>query len=289
MKFLISFCFLMLLSCQSNKVSKDNECFVTIDGNKIHTKIIGTGPPILFAHGGYLDLDMWNPQIDAFKDSYKLIRFSDLGHGQTQRSGNDLSGHTIINELTKTSPNDKVILVGLSWGAMLSIDFALNYPEKIEKLVLVSPGLSGWDYFKDSLALRNHKLRQDAIEQNNKERAAELFHQNWVVGPSRHSKELDPEFHSKSLAMILKTMNAHWLENWSRLDTIPAIDRLDNIKLPTYIIIGDQDARDIRMIAQVYNEQIEGSELIIIKDVAHLLTLENSQQFNMVLQSILDK
>ena len=57
---------------------------------------------------------------------------------------------------------EKINLVGLSWGAILATDFALEYPERVEKLILLSPGLSGWDYFQDKDSERNFQLRQQA-------------------------------------------------------------------------------------------------------------------------------
>jgi len=265
----------------------ENERFLNINGNAIHVKSIGEGLPIIFAHGGYLNLDMWDVQINEFKDSHQLIRFSDLGHGKTKSDKKTILGYEIISQLTKEDSKEKLVLVGLSWGAMLSVDFALNYPDRVEKLILVSPGLNGWPYFKDSIANENNLLRKVAIQNNDIPSAAKLFHQNWVVGPRRDRKDLTKEFESKSLNMILNTMTNHWMEDWSNLDSIPAIERLEEIKIPTYIIVGDQDAQDILLIADEYKNRISNAKKIVVENVAHLINMENPKKFNDILKRIL--
>ena len=275
-------------SCK-NTAYVETESYVNKNQHKVHIKTTGKGVPIIFVHGGYLDLEMWNPQVEEFRKTNHIIRFSDLGHGKTVGSKSSIAGYEIINELTILYPNEKFVLVGLSWGSMLCVDFALNYPHKVEKLVLVSPGLNGWAYFKDSLALKNYKSRQNAIANSDTLKAAKLFHRNWVIGPKRQEYELDKSFYSESLDMIFRNMRNHWLEEWSSLDTIVARTRLESIKSPTYIIVGQYDAEDILLIAEEYHQRIENSKKIKMGNVAHLLNMENPIRFNEILKEILNE
>ena len=275
-------------SCK-NVAYVETESYVNKNQHKVHIKTTGKGVPIIFVHGGYLDLEMWDPQVEEFRKTNHIIRFSDLGHGKTVGSKSSIAGYEIINELTILYPNEKFVLVGLSWGSMLCVDFALNYPHKVEKLVLVSPGLNGWAYFKDSLALKNYKSRQNAIANSDTLKAAKLFHRNWVIGPKRQGYELDKSFYSESLDMIFRNMRNHWLEEWSSLDTIVARTRLESIKSPTYIIVGQYDAEDILLIAEEYHQRIENSKKIKMGNVAHLLNMENPIRFNEILKEILNE
>lgn len=288
MKFLFFVLVLISVSCKESKYA-EKEIYLYKGQHKIQIKTTGKGAPIIFAHGGYLDLEMWDPQVAEFKNTHRIIRFSDLGHGKTVRAKSPLLGYEIINDITTQYPDEKFVLVGLSWGAILCVDFALNYPHKVEKLVLVSPGLNGWPYFKDSLALKNYRLRQDAIANVDILKAAELFHQNWVVGPRRHKNDLDESFYSKSLAMIIDNMRNHWQEDWSDLDTLVARTRLERIKTPTYIVVGKYDAEDILLIAEEYHERIENSTKIEMDSVAHLLNMENPKGFNEIIKDILNE
>ena len=260
----------------------------SINGHRVHYQTEGNGPIMVLAHGGYLDLEIWKPQMRAFKDDYTLLRFSDLGHGQSQTRGDSaIFGYQIIHALAAPYADSSLTLVGLSWGAMLCVDYALRYPERVRRLVLVSPGLDGWAYFQDSLARRNYELRAAATQRNNRTEAARLFHKNWVVGPRRNSDALSPDFYHKSLAMIERNMQEHWQQSWSALSTPPAIERLGELHMPVDLVIGAHDAEDILMIAEVYHQAIPHARLWQMDDAAHLLTWERAEKFNTLLREIL--
>jgi pimeloyl-ACP methyl ester carboxylesterase len=288
MKYILPILVILFQSCSSPKIEQE-ESYLEIAGNKIHVKTIGKGQPIILAHGGYLDLEMWNPQIDELSKNNQVVRFSDLGHGKSINSGKPIYGYEIIHQLIKNHDNQKSILIGLSWGAMICVDYTLNHPQNVDKLVLVSPGLNGWEYFQDSMANENFLLRQEAIKHADTINAAKLFHKNWVVGPRRDAKKLEDKFLKNSLKMITQTMSNHWGEEWSQLDSITALSRLNEIKVPTYIIIGSEDAMDIIQIASKYHKEIPKSEKTIVNGAAHLINMEHPKKFNDLIKNIIKK
>ncbi|MCB0463881.1 MAG: alpha/beta hydrolase [Flavobacteriaceae bacterium] len=266
------------------------EGYLNINENKIHYKVLGKGKPLVFVHGGYLNLDMWENQVQFFSErGYKTIVFSDLGHGKTALKNSNTYGYEIIDQIVEKVAEDKVTLVGLSWGAMLSVDYALNFPEKIEKLVLVSPGLNGWSYFQDSVASENYTLREVAMSDNDTLKAAELFHKNWAIGPRRNKAKLNAAFVEQSFRLIKSTMQKHWKAEWSKLDTLPAIDRLEKINVPTLVLIGEEDAKDILMIGEKYHKDIPKCTLIEMENVAHLINMEKPELFNQILSDFLNE
>jgi 3-oxoadipate enol-lactonase len=58
--------------------------------------------------------------------------------------------------------------------------------------------------------------------------------------------------------------------------------------IPTYIIIGSDDAEDILLIAEEYNNRMPQSQKIVVKDAAHLINMEQPERFNAILRSILN-
>lgn len=287
----VSFILILLLftSCSDKNHVERVDSYLEINGNKIHYKINGIGKELIMVHGGYLDLNMWNEQVGEFENGRKIIRFSDLGHGKTKSKNSPILGFEIIEKLTSATKENPTTLIGLSWGAMICVDYTLNHPENVDKLILVSPGLSGWKYFQDTIAAKNYELRQIAIRNNDIEEASSLFHQNWVIGPRREKSDINIEFYEWSLDNIKNNMKNHWGEDWSKLDSIPAIKRLNQINVPTYIIIGSEDGEDIKLIAEEYKQNILNSKKIILDDVAHLLNVENPKEFNKHLKSILNE
>lgn len=289
MRVILTILVLIVASCSAQKNHQEKDTFLNFGDAQIHYKISGKGQEMIMVHGGYLDLNMWQPQIGEFRNDKRIVRFSDIGHGKSKSNNNQIYGHEIIVKLSQATEKNPAIIMGLSWGAMLCVDYALKHPNKVDKLILVSPGLSGWNYFKDTLAAKNNKLRRIAIENNNIEQAAILFHQNWVVGPRRDKSDLEPQFYEESLEMITTNMRDHWKEDWSKLDSIPAIKRLKQITVPTYIIIGDQDADDIKSIAEEYDEKVPKSTKFVIENAAHLVNMEKPAAFNRLLKQLLEE
>ncbi|MDH3651852.1 MAG: alpha/beta hydrolase, partial [Saprospiraceae bacterium] len=129
---------MLLAGCQTSIVRYSD--YLLIDGHQIHYIVEGEGTPVLLMHGGYLDLRMWDQQVPALVDNgYQVIRFSDLGHGDSRSQGSSIQGRLIIDTLLTSLGIPSVHLIGLSWGAMLAVDYVLYNPKKVTSMVLVSP------------------------------------------------------------------------------------------------------------------------------------------------------
>jgi 3-oxoadipate enol-lactonase len=283
------FFFFMLLCLQGCQPS-GQESFLTVKDHRIHLKRLGSGKPLLLIHGGYLNLDMWEPQAKFFeKAGYEVIRYSDLGHGDTEMGTEPIFGHEMIHEIVTTYADQKIVLAGLSWGAMLAVNYSLHYPDQVEKLILISPGLQDWDYFQDSLAEQNYLMRQECIKQKDTDCAIKMFHQNWVVGPRRSADALDAEFVATSYGMIEHTMTHHWQSDWSTLDSLGTTEHLSQLTMPTLVVVGDEDATDILQVGHVFNNHLPNGYLVQLSGVAHLLCMENPATFNSLALAFLQK
>ncbi len=118
--------------------------FIEIDGVNIHFAIDGTGPDLLLLHANYANLIDWNPWVDQLKKHFRVIRIDIPGHGLTEADpNNDYSMQrtvflleSFLNELEI----DTLSIAGASLGGTTSLHYAKQNPEKIDKLILVSPG-----------------------------------------------------------------------------------------------------------------------------------------------------
>ncbi|HDD57532.1 MAG TPA: alpha/beta hydrolase [Thermoplasmatales archaeon] len=102
---------------------------------------IGSGKPILFISGLGMDHRTWMPQMLFFKEKFKVIVFDNRGMGESTGS---LGPYTIpimaedaVNLLEHLGI-DKAHIVGSSMGGMIAQEMAINYPEKVDKLILCS-------------------------------------------------------------------------------------------------------------------------------------------------------
>jgi len=118
--------------------------FINIDGARIHYRDEGEGPAVLLLHANFGNLIGWDPWVDALKDSYRVVRMDFTSHGLT---GPDPSGdYTQVRTLELTEKFidamdlGKFSIAGTSMGGTMAIHFTHKYPERIDNLILLSPG-----------------------------------------------------------------------------------------------------------------------------------------------------
>jgi pimeloyl-ACP methyl ester carboxylesterase len=118
--------------------------FATIDGNRIHYLETGKGKPILFIHGlgGHL-LQLSHPLFGRFGDGYRLIALDRPGSNYSTREGRSTGRlpeqAAMIVDFIDTIGLEKPLLVGHSLGGAIALAVALDHPEKISGLALISP------------------------------------------------------------------------------------------------------------------------------------------------------
>ena len=101
------------------------------------------GPVVLFIHGTASANGLWEKQYELLDNShYRIIGVDLRGHGKSKNPGGDSTIDDYINDLKETldylKVRESITIVGHSLGAVLGIRFAEKYPEKVNKLVLVS-------------------------------------------------------------------------------------------------------------------------------------------------------
>lgn len=117
--------------------------FVTIHGHRRALVKTGSGPAVLLLHGLGRDHSTWEPVIDALSRRYTVIAPDLLGHGQSDKPRADYSVGGFANgmrDLITVLGIDKVTVVGHSFGGGVAMQFAYQFPERTDRLVLVATG-----------------------------------------------------------------------------------------------------------------------------------------------------
>lgn len=166
--------------------------FVDLPGVRIAYDIAGYGAPLVFLHGGLLDRRLWDGQFSFFARHHQVVRYDmrSCGQSETIPSTEPYTHHADLYRLLEALQIPRVALVGLSNHA-IALDFAIAYPELVEKLVLVSPGLRGYE-FRDPWIGNRFAAMIRALEQRDLTGAVEVFLSMWVDGPSRTPAQIDP-------------------------------------------------------------------------------------------------
>ena len=127
---------------QQHDVQHDVQ-FVTVHGHRRAYVRAGSGPALLLLHGLGCDHTTWEPVIEALSRRYTVIAPDLLGHGQSDKPRADYSIGGYANgmrDLLTVLGIDKVTVVGHSFGGGVAMQFAYQFPERTERLMLVASG-----------------------------------------------------------------------------------------------------------------------------------------------------
>jgi pimeloyl-ACP methyl ester carboxylesterase len=255
--------------------------YAELGQSRLYYEISGDGSPVVLIHGGLLDLRMWDPQMEAFTARYRVLRYDASSHGRSVTPPDAYFDHEDLDRLLTHLDIDRAVLVGLSMGGRIAIDLALEHPDRVEALVVVGPGLGGFRF--DSPEVQ--AARPEAIEAwgaGDWDRVTEIFQRQWTDGPHRAPEDVDPEVRETVRTMIRATLEraADGQVTEGRTMDPPAIDRLDELDVPTLVIVGELDMPDIHEIADLLVAKNPNAERIEIDGVAHMVNLESPDEFN---------
>jgi len=260
-----------------------NTGYCNVKGGKLYYEEQGTGMPLIMIHAGMLDSRMWEDQVAAFSKQYRVITYDARRHGRSQTDSVSFSHVDDLAALMDCLSIKKAVILGLSLGGYVIIDFALAYPEKVIGLIPVSPGLTGYD-FKDPQVM---EYREKMKTCQTWEQVVECMLRPWFDGPQRMPGQADTLIRKKAMAMYMEN-----LKNFPRglkevLSDPPAIKRLSEIRKPVLVVVGDLDQPGILEIAGMMEKQIPGAKKTVIKGAAHLVSMEKPEEFNRVVMAFL--
>ncbi len=242
---------------------------VPVNDTELFFEERGTGDTVLvFIPGGQVDHRQWDAQVADLSDTYTTLRYDVRGFGRSGPTGQPYSHHEDLRALLDARKHERVVLIGLSLGGRIAVDFCLEYPERVEALVLLGPGLSGYPWLPEQaemfVEIGEAVARDDAL------RAAELWLETPYIAPAMEHPDVADRMRELSLA------NAHvWTRTPSEVPLDPpAYSRLAEIDALTLILVGERDVRDIQLIVEHLDAHIPSSFRIDIPGAGHMLNLE---------------
>jgi pimeloyl-ACP methyl ester carboxylesterase len=132
------FCFLMVTTSQISGQSG----YAPVNGINIYYEIYGEGKPVILLHGAYLTIELnWGELIPELSKKRKVIAIELQGHGRTPFSDRTLSRASLAKDVEGVMDYlgiDKADVVGYSFGGSVAYQFAIQSPERLNKMVIIS-------------------------------------------------------------------------------------------------------------------------------------------------------
>ena len=251
---------------------------------KTNYQIDGAGPRwVTFVTGIANDISLWDGQVPALARGFKVLRYDLRGHGGSESTPGDYTIDILVRDLRTLLDELKVeksSLVGLGLGGALAQAFAIQHPQRVERLM---PCCCRAQMVPEFAALW-HKLR-DTVRQNGLESIVEPTVQRWF---SEDFKAAHPEVLDKVRRMIRGTTQQGYLGVTGAFLGLALAPRLGEIKAPTLYVSGaDDHLGGPPPLMQALSEKVKGARHVSVPKAAHIANIQHPEGFNQVLKEFL--
>lgn len=257
---------------------------ITVNGAKVAYQLDGPehGPVVMLSNSLASNYTMWDAQIAALTDKYRVLRYDQRGHGGSQATKPPYSFDMLLDDargLITALGIDKVHFCGLSMGGMTGQLFGARHPEMLRSLILCDttskfPDPSVWD---------------DRIKAARGDGMASLVSptlERWFTAPYRAKA---PKEVARVGEMVASTPVDGFVGCSMAIQAMDQTHLLSGIKTPTLIIVGEEDPATTVAHSEIIHREIVGSKLVVLKDAAHLSNIEKANDFNKALRAFLDR
>ena len=227
------------------------------------------GPVVMMSHSLGSSSIMWEPQLDDLEHHYRVLRFDTRGHG-----GSDVTrGAYSLGQLAA----DAVAL--LDALRIERVHLGLNHRERISSLALCDTAA---EVPEDA-----QPIWQERIDDARSKGMASLVEgtlQRWFTEPYLAR---GPEWVERIREQFVKTPVDGFVGCSEAIRRLDYLQKLPDLRLPTLVIVGEEDPGTPVEAAEAIHSRIPDSQLVVIPSAAHLSNIEQADRFNQALCAFL--
>jgi 3-oxoadipate enol-lactonase len=261
--------------------------FLDTQGAPLYYEVAGTGHPLLLIHSGITDCRMWDDQFQTFAQQYQVIRYDLRGYGKSTVPSGKFANHEDVTALFDHLGIKQAHVIGISIGGLIALDFTLAHPDKVTSLVLGAPDVSGRESSSADVS-RFAEEEEALLERGDLNGATNLNLRMWLDVPRRTPDQVDPTVRQRIYEMQYHAFTVQIPAEAEEFPLKPpAITRLAEIHVPTLLIVGEYDIPEkIELVGQLVAE-IPNARQIVISDAAHIVSMEQPEEFTRVVLDFL--
>ena len=237
--------------------------------------------PIVFIHGVGLTHEIWQPQLDFFKE-YSTLSYDILGHGKTRLEKKEISFDDFSDQLIKLIDElkiEKIHLVGFSIGSLIARNFATKFNNRLQSLILLG---SIYKRSEEQQRIVNERFNQAKKELKlSKQALTRWFTDEYL--------ENNPNTYEK----IVSILSANNMENFLKVYELFVVHKNDEdfekIKAKTLIMTGEFDVGSTVKMSEELNKIIKDSRMKIINNGKHLCGIECADDVNLTIKDFIEK
>jgi len=248
-----------------------------INGVELAYELRGAGDPIVMIHGAQGDQSMFNGMWNDFVSSHRVLTFDQRGSGLSEKPDMPYSIAMLADDTAALMDHLKIArahIIGVSMGGMIAQELALRHPAKVRSLTLgcTTPGGPNAVRATAGLSTNAYSTKPMTPEDRGKALAEAAFSKGYL---EKHPEIIASMIESRRRRPIDNTAFPHRMKAASEHNTY---DRLGEIKAPTLVITGKDDALIAWENSRILSERIKGAEEVILEPAGHCFWMEKPQE-----------
>ena len=237
--------------------------------------------PIVFVHGVGLTHEIWQPQLDFFKN-HSTLSYDILGHGKSSLEKGNISFDDFSDQLIKLMNElniNKIHLIGFSIGSLIARNFATRFNDHLQSLILL-----GSIYKRSD---EQQKIVNQRFEQAKKElKLSRQALKRWFTDKYL---ENNPGIYEKISNILSSNNMENFLKVYELFVKHKNEEDFKKIKVNTLVMTGEHDVGSTVEMSKELDKILQNSQLKIIKDGKHLCGIECADEVNLVIKKFVEQ
>ncbi len=232
-------------------------------------------PVVVLSHSLGSGLVMWEPQRPALESHFQVLRYDTRGHGGSEAVAGPYTFELLAEDVVRLLDElglAKIHFVGLSMGGMIGQALGLYYPDRLVSLTLCDTAAANPPGSRD--------IWQERIELVRKEGLAPLLEPTLERWFTPDFVRQGPPILEKIRCQFLKTSINGYVGCSQAIRELDYLEKLGQIKIPTLIVVGEDDSGTPVSAARAIQEHLVDSKLVILPGARHLSNVEQAKGFN---------
>ena len=236
----------------------------------------GSGPAIVLLTGSNLDRRMWTREAAWLAKTNTVVRYDLRAHGESDTATKPFGHLDDLTLLLDELAIPKATLIGLSAGAFIALDAALDVPNRVERIVLAGPGVSGYTG-KNPPSFPAEMYA--AIQAKEYRKVSEILLKSPVFAVA-------PEAQALVRQMVTENERLWTVDRALMKLQQPTNPRLEQVRVPTLVIVGENDVYQ-RDHAELIAARVPGARLVVVPGGTHIVNLSSPKEFEAAVRAFL--
>jgi 3-oxoadipate enol-lactonase len=257
---------------------------IRANGIQLYYELAGPreAPVVMLSNSLGTRLEMWDPQMQALTERYRVLRYDSRGHGRSDAPDGPYTIDLLADDalgLLDALGIRRVHFCGLSKGGMVGQVLGAQHGDRLITLALCST----------SSHMPARELWQERIRIATEQGMVALADgviERWFTEAFRHEPSITVD---RVRQMILETPAHGYAACCAAIRDMDLRELIRGIRVPTLVMVGDKDPATPPKMAQEIQSRIPGARLEVVPDAAHLLNIEQDVVFDAALIALLDR